>query len=85
MLFEVICIFFGGIILDLLVTKYTRCVASGRPKSAALLSGLITLANLLIWGTIFHHAQDLGLFGAVAMAGGSSVGTLIGFKHRMHG
>jgi hypothetical protein len=85
MLFEVIFIFLGAILLDLLVTKYTRCVASGRPKAAALLSGLITLANVLLWGTIFRHAESLGLFGAFAMAGGSTVGTLIGVKHRMHG
>jgi hypothetical protein len=83
MLFQVVSIFLGGILLDWLVTKYTRSVAHGRPKTAALLSGLITLANIAVWGTIIHHAETLGVYGAFAAASGSSVGTLLGFKHRM--
>lgn len=80
MLFQVILIFSAGVLLDVLVTKYTRCVAAGQPKTAAALSGLITLANLIIWGTVIQHGQDLGLYGAFAAAGGSSVGTLLGFR-----
>lgn len=78
MLWKIVVIFVGGVVIDLLVTKYTRCVAGGRPKSAALLSGAITLSNLLIWGTIIQHAETLGLYGAFAMAGGSTIGTLLG-------
>jgi hypothetical protein len=82
MLWEILLIFAGGVLLDLLATKYTRYVALGKPKAAALLSGVITLVNLLVWGTIIHRAETIGLYGAFAMAGGSTVGTLLGFKNR---
>ena len=82
MLSKVIVIFLGGIFLDLLSTRYTRSVACGQRGTAALLSGVITLANLGIWGSIFQHAETLGIYGAIAMAGGSSIGTLLGFKRR---
>jgi hypothetical protein len=85
MLWKVLIIFVGGIILDMLATRYTRCVAKGQAKMAAALSGLITLANLALWGTILQHAETLGFYGVVAMAGGSSVGTLLGFRQRFLG
>jgi hypothetical protein len=83
MLWQLFIIFVGGIFVDLLVTKYTRSVATGRPKTAAALSGIITLANVGIWGTIIHEAETLGVYGAISMALGASVGTLLGFKQKL--
>jgi hypothetical protein len=83
MIWQLFGIFVGGIVVDLLVTKYTRSVATGRPKTAAALSGIITLVNIGIWGTIFHGAETLGVYGAIAMALGASVGTLLGFKQHL--
>ncbi len=80
MLTQVILIFLGGIVLDILTSRYTRCVAGDRPVHAAALSGVITLGNLALWGSILQQAETLGLYGAFAMAGGSTVGTLIGAK-----
>jgi hypothetical protein len=84
MLWKLIVIFLGGVFVDLLVTKYTVCVAAGRPKSSAALSGIITLANIGIWGTIIHEAETLGYYGAICMALGASVGTLLGFKQKFY-
>jgi hypothetical protein len=83
MLWKLFVIFVGGVVVDLLVTKYTRSVATGRPKTAAALSGIITLANIGIWGTIIHEAETLGVYGAISMALGASIGTLLGFKEKL--
>jgi Na+-driven multidrug efflux pump len=83
MLWKLFVIFLGGVVVDLLVTKYTVCVAQHRPKTAAALSGIITLTNIGIWGTIIHEAETLGVYGAISMAIGASVGTLLGFKQKI--
>ena len=82
MILKLIMIFFGGVVVDILITKYTRAIGQGRPTVAALLSGLITLGNLVIWGTILHEAETLGIPGALAMASGAAVGTFLGFRQR---
>jgi hypothetical protein len=82
---KILLIFLGGVLLDLLTTRYMRSIASGHRFTAALLSGVITLANFALWGSILHQAEMMGLAGAMAMAGGASVGTLLAFKHRTIG
>jgi hypothetical protein len=79
MLWKFVAIFLGGIVIDLLVTKYTRSVAVGERATAAALSGLITLINVAVLGVIAQHMETFGLYGALAFAGGSSLGTLLGF------
>lgn len=83
MLWKLVVIFVAGVVIDLMITKYTRSVASNRPKTAAALSGIITLANIGVWGTIIHEAETLGVWGAIAMAVGASIGTLLGFKTKI--
>jgi hypothetical protein len=83
LLSKVILIFIGGVLLDWLGTRYTRSIAAGQRGPAALLSGMITLTNLALWSTILRHAESTGIYGAVAMAGGASVGTLLGFRHKL--
>ena len=79
MVLQVMLIFLAAITVDWLTTRYTRYVVSGHRGHAAILSGVIALANLGIWGTILHNVESFGFYGAFALAGGSSVGTLLGF------
>lgn len=80
MLLKLLIIFFGGLVIDILITKYTRCIAKDRAVSSSLLGGIITLGNLLFWGMIIREAETLGAIGAVVMAFGAGVGTYLGMK-----
>lgn len=82
MFWQVLLIFVAAISVDWLTTRYTRCVVSGQRLHAALLSGIIALANLGIWSSILSNVESFGVYGAFALAGGASVGTLLGFQHR---
>lgn len=78
MLTRLVLIFLAGLVLDWLVTKYTRSVARGRRGTAVFLSGVITLVNmgLIVWVL----RGDGGLYSVLAFAGGNSLGTFVAMR-----
>jgi len=66
-----------GIVIDLLITTYTRCVAGGYAGLASLFAGIVTLASYWILGK-FIKRWDNRLILAYAI--GTAIGTLIGMK-----
>ncbi|MBI4819627.1 MAG: hypothetical protein HY791_25360 [Deltaproteobacteria bacterium] len=80
MLAQVLLIFVAAVVLDVLVTYYTKSVAHGQPVRAAIFSGLVTLANLGLLSAVLSTAETMGAAGAVAMASGAAVGTLVGVR-----
>ena len=75
MILQLFLLFFAGIIIDLLVTYYTKAVASKKVWSATCLSGVITFANFLLLTIIIKESAMNGVFNIMAYAGGNTVGT----------
>ncbi len=80
MITKMILIFFAGVIIDLLCTRYTRCVADRRLWAATLLSGLITVTNFVLLSIILQGSLEEGFLNILAYAGGNTVGTYIALK-----
>ncbi len=80
MIVKIILIFIAGFVVDLLVTKYTRCVAEKRIGWATMLSGIITIANFVLLTVILHDSVSNGLMNILAFAGGNSLGTFTALK-----
>ena len=73
-------VFIAGVLVDTLVTWYTRAVADRRPFVAATTSGVLALVNLCVLGLIFAWAEERGFASIVAYAGGNWVGTYVTVK-----
>ncbi|MBK8014905.1 MAG: hypothetical protein IPK13_26610 [Deltaproteobacteria bacterium] len=82
MLGTLLIIFAGGLVIDLLQTRYVASIAKGDRLRAAVMSGFITFGSLVLWGTLLQRAETLGLAGAGALALGAALGTLIGVWRR---
>jgi len=80
MIFNILIIFIAGLIVDLLVAKYTRYIALKESGMAALLSGLITVANFVFLIVILKGSASESLLNILAFAGGGSVGTFLALK-----
>lgn len=80
MITKMILIFFAGVIIDLLCTRYTRSVAERRLWAATLLSGLITVTNFVLLSIILQGSLEEGILNILAYAGGNTVGTYIALK-----
>lgn len=80
MLYEIIILFVAGIIIDLLVARYTRAVSEKKIWGATTLSGLITIANFVLLSLLIKDSALNGLCNIVAYAGGNTVGTYIALK-----
>ena len=75
-----IAIFCGAVVADILHALYTRSVAEGRRMRSAAISAACTLLSVSIWSWVISHVDSHGVVGALVLAGGSSVGTLIGLR-----
>ena len=73
---ELIVIFVGAIILDIVFTLYVRRSAEGRALQAALYATLIALSTGLVTLGYVKH----GLIGVTMFALGSFIGTYITIK-----
>jgi hypothetical protein len=80
MLLKIVLIFFAGILVDALVTWYTRAVAERKPVFAATMSGALALLNMLVIGMVVAWAEDRGFMSILAFAGGNWVGTYVTVK-----
>lgn len=75
MILQLFLLFLAGIIIDLLVTFYTKAVAQKKVFSATFLSGVITCVNFLLLTIIIKESSMNGVFNIMAYAGGNTVGT----------
>lgn len=80
MMTKLILIFFAGVMIDLLCTRYTRSVAEKELWNATLLSGLITLTNFVPLSVILRGNVEEGFLNILAYAGGNTIGTYIALK-----
>ena len=80
MILNIIIIFIAGLIVDLLVAKYTSYIALKKSGMAALLSGIITVTNFLFLIVILKGSASDSIFNILAFAGGGSVGTFLSFR-----
>ncbi len=80
MITKLLLIFIAGIVIDLLITKYTSDVAEKRIWRATLFSGMITMANFLLLTVILKDSAMDGMFNILAFAGGNSLGTFFAMK-----
>jgi hypothetical protein len=80
MIWEIIIIFLAGIVIDLLVARYTRAVAEKKIWGATTLSGLITVANFVLLTIIIKGSELNGVCNILAYAGGNTLGTYIALK-----
>lgn len=83
MFIRLLAFFCAGIIIDLLVTRYTKSVAEKRVWSATVLSGTITFANFLLLTVIIRDASLDSIFDIMAYAGGNTVGTYVAMVKRV--
>lgn len=77
-----VIIFLGAVALDILHTRLIRAIAERHLALSAALSGMITFLAVTIWTFVLQRADELGIAGALALALGASVGTLLGFYTR---
>lgn len=82
MAIQLITLFCAGIIIDLLVTRYTKSVAEKKIWSATLLSGMITCANFVLLTLIIKESSMNSIFDIMAYAGGNTVGTYVGMMKK---
>jgi hypothetical protein len=80
MVLQVCLIFAAGILADALVARYTRAVADRRPMSAATLSGVIAVVNMVVLGAVISWMSDRGIVPIIAFAGGNWLGTYVTVK-----
>ncbi len=80
MILQLILLFCAGIVIDLLVTRYTKAIAEKKVWSATFLSGLITFVNFLLLTVIISEASMNGIFNIMAYAGGNTVGTFCALR-----
>ncbi len=83
MVMQLILLFFAGIVVDLLVTRYTKSVAEKKIWSATLLSGTITFANYALLSVILSEGSIDCILDIVAYAGGNTVGTYVALMKRV--
>lgn len=72
-------IFVGGVIVDWLHTRFVVAVAAGKKWRSGVFSTAVTLLSVLVWTTVIQHVEVLGISGALALALGAGVGTVLGF------
>ena len=80
MIYEIILIFLAGIVIDLLVARYTRAVAEKKIWGATILSGLITVASFVLLTVIIKETAMNCFFNILADAGGNTLGTYVGLR-----
>lgn len=80
MLLKITLIFIAGLILDLLVTKYTRFISEKKIAGATILSGIITIVNFVLLTVILNGSSDSGIMNIFAFASGNSLGTFLALK-----
>jgi len=83
MVIQLTILFCAGIIIDLLVTRYTKSVAERKIWSATFLSGMITCANFILLTLIIKESSMNGIFDIMAYAGGNTVGTYVGMMKKV--
>lgn len=77
MLLKLCAIFAAGIVMDILMARYTRAVAEKRPMFAACFSSVITIVNLTLLSLIIEWTEHSGAIPIAAFAGGSWLGTYL--------
>jgi hypothetical protein len=82
MVIQLILLFIAGIVVDLLVTRYTKSVAERKIWSATFLSGTITFANYILLTVILSEGSMNCIFDIMAYAGGNTVGTYVALMKR---
>lgn len=80
MILQLFLLFLAGIIIDLLVTRYTKAVAEKKIWSATFLSGLVTFVNFLLLTVLISESSMNGIFNIMAYAGGNTVGTFFALR-----
>ncbi|MBN2283776.1 MAG: hypothetical protein JXO48_07790 [Deltaproteobacteria bacterium] len=80
MILKLILIFASGIVVDLLLTRYTSAVAQKKIAWATILSGTITIVNFTLLTLILKDSATNGMFNIMAFAGGNTLGTYIALK-----
>ena len=80
MITKILLIFIAGLIVDLLVTKYTRFVAEKKIVGATILSGIITIVNFILLTLILKGSSSDDIINIFAFAGGNSLGTFLALK-----
>ncbi len=80
MLIKIIMIFMAGVVVDLLVTRYTRAVSERKIGRASLLSGFITIVNFLLLTVILRESFADGVYNILSFAGGNALGTYFAMK-----
>ena len=83
MVVQLILLFCAGIIVDLLVTRYTKSVAEKRIWSATFLSGTITFANFFLLSMIIREGSMDCILDIMAYAGGNTIGTYVALMKRV--
>ncbi len=83
MIMRLFLLFAAGIIIDLLVTVYTKSVADRKIWSATLLSGIITFVSFILFLSIIKSLDIIS--DIIAYATGNCIGTYAGMiKHNYH-
>jgi len=77
---RIIVIFVVGIVVDLLITYYTRAVADKKIGIATILSGFITIVNFLLLSLILKDSIADGIYSIVSFACGNTLGTYFAMK-----
>jgi uncharacterized membrane protein len=80
MILKLIIIFIAGLVIDLLITKYTGYIASKKRGMAAMMSILITVANFIFLTLLLKDSLANGIFNIMAYAGGGGLGTFLAVK-----
>lgn len=81
MIIKIVMIFVAGVVVDLLVTRYTRAVAEKKIGRATLLSGFITVVNFLLLSVILKDSFADGIYSILSFAGGNTLGTYFAMRH----
>lgn len=77
---RLVLIFLAGLIVDLMVARYTLAIADRRRGLAVFLSVLITAINLGLIGVLIGDFQSYGYYSILTYAAGNGAGTLIAMR-----
>jgi hypothetical protein len=70
----IMAFFMAGLILDIIITRYTKAIADGKKLTASILAMVITIVNFSVMTYVLQNMGD-SISGIAAFAGGNGLGT----------
>ena len=70
----ILAFFAAGLVIDIIITLYTKAIADGKKYTASVLAMVITVVNFSVMAYVLQNMGD-SISGIAAFSAGNGVGT----------